>query len=505
MIQLGGRMVEYLWAMGLLMAAGFVVTFVAVPLFKRLAVKYGVVSAPGGRRTHGEPTPMLGGMAIFLPLALVFLPFLAFSVVRGTPSVRTDTLQMASLFVGSAWILALGTLDDKYRIGWREKLLGQFGGAFILVLGGHSITTATLPLLGLVDFGWLGVPLFMLAVVAITNAINLTDGIDGLAGGICFFAALTCGVIGLFKGDLFPAAAGFVISGAILGFLVYNFPPASIFMGDGGSMMMGFLLGALAMSSAAAFPGQRLGTSVMIVIPFLPFGIPLFDAMLSVARRWLRGQEIFLGDGDHLHYRVTAKTKNTRLTVIIFYLFSSLLCAITLILVLGPKSELVRTLVLFASIVLCAGAVAGIRLYRFHSLIATLRNRPHFKFLGSYLWYMKHKVQRADSFGSLIQLLESGVTDLAFDHVEVLHNGRTIGKWINPDRVHPESPRVSGEETLNGQYLTVRWARPVHEDNAYNEYLKLTWYRFLAALAFAVEENYKAECQAPAEATAWRV
>jgi UDP-GlcNAc:undecaprenyl-phosphate GlcNAc-1-phosphate transferase len=258
------------FAMSLLILFGFIVTYTTIPALRRVALNYDVVSAPGGRRSHNKPTPLLGGLAIFLPFAAVFITFFILTITEQIVLNQPTKVQMLALFIGTTWILILGTLDDKAHLGWRLKLAGQGLGAAILVLGGHNIVRATLPFIGPVEFGWYGIPLFVLAVIAITNAINLIDGMDGLAGGICFFAALTSAVIGIAKGDIFTATVGFTIVGSLLGFLMFNLPPASIFMGDGGAMMMGFLLGTLATSFSAISPGQRLGTSVMILAPFLP-------------------------------------------------------------------------------------------------------------------------------------------------------------------------------------------------------------------------------------------
>lgn len=463
---------------------GLAGTACAVPGAKRLAVMCNIVSAPGGRRLHSTPTPLLGGVAIFIPLAMVFLWMLVQEAVRTVPSPRSPFFLLLSLFIGTSWMLALGTIDDAARLSWRKKLLGQLFGAGILVIGGHGITTATLPFLGTVDFGVAGSPLFVLVVVAVTNAINLIDGIDALAGGICFFAALTSGVIAASLGDPFVATIAFTVAGSLAGFLIFNFPPASIFMGDGGSMSIGFLLAALATSSAAVlFPGQRLGAGVMILIPFLPFGIPLFEVALSVSRRWLRGQAIFMGDGDHLHHRVTRQVANPVTAVLVFYAFSGALCVLTLSLVLGGASDTLRILMVSALLVVIGGFVGSLSLYRLETLLVTVRNRPHFKFLGSYLWFMTHKIEKTRCAQDLLGLLESGVRDLAFDQVEVLYRGRTVQKWANPSRVHPGNPRAVEDVCFDQCNLLVRWERPLHEDEAYNEYLRLTWGRFLNVLA----------------------
>ena len=472
----------YHFAMSVLVLFGFIVTYATIPVFRKVALKYDVISAPGGRRSHLKPTPLLGGLAIFLPFAAAFSSFLFLVCIGQIVLNQPSKIQMISLFLGTTWILMLGTLDDKAHLGWGVKLTGQFLGAAILVVGGHSINTATLPLMGPVEFGWYGIPLFFFAVIAITNAINLVDGMDGLAGGICFFAALTSAVIGIAKGDLFTATMAFTVAGSLLGFLMFNLPPASVFMGDGGAMMMGFLLGTLATSSAAISPGQRLGTSVMILAPFLPFGIPLFDVALSIFRRLIRGQAVFLGDGDHLHNRLRDKIKNPKITVGVFYFFSAALCALTLFTVLGFESALAQSVGAVIVLVILGGIIGSIRLYKFDKLLVTLRNRHHFKFLGGFLKFMRYRIRRSQSLHELLALLETGVRDLHFDKVEVLSDGEILFKWANPKLVHPSNPRIYSEESLDNDRIIVKWSRPFHDDETYNEYLMLTWYRFLVEL-----------------------
>jgi len=470
------------WAVILLLVFGFTATWAAIPWAQKWAPQYGLVAPPGGRRNHAQDTPLTGGWALFLPLAVTFLFLFALAVGGKLKIPRADWLRMLSLFLGTTWILILGTIDDRVIISWKRKLLGQVLGGVIVIVGGHSISVVTIPWVGPVDFGWYGLPFFLLAVITITNAINLIDGLDGLAGGICFFAALTSAVIALVKRDPVTAILGFTLSGSLLGFLRFNFPPATIFLGDGGSMMLGFLLGTQAVSSAAFFPGQRLGTSIMILAPFLPLGIPLFEVALSVARRWLSGQAIFMGDGNHLHHRLLGKFKAARPTVAIFYFFTASLCTLTLLMVLEVRSPLIRLCTALLTLVLMLAVTWSLRLYGDRSLFLTLRNRPHFKFLGEFLRFMKMRVSRAKSGADLLGLLESGVRDLDFDRVEVVHKGRAVRKWINPQPVHPESPRLASEESFNGWDLKISWAQPLHGDDGYNEYLLLTWRRFLAAV-----------------------
>ncbi|MEW6658415.1 MAG: MraY family glycosyltransferase [Thermodesulfobacteriota bacterium] len=481
-----------------LLVFGFGVTYAIIPRAKKWGRSWGLVAPPGGRRHHPQDTPLTGGVALFIPLMVSFLAFFGLALAGKLSMLRPEWPRMLSLFLGTTWILILGTIDDRLMLGWKPKLAGQFLAGLILVLGGHTVSVATIPWVGPVYFGWYGIPFFLCAVVTITNAINLIDGLDGLAGGICFFAALTSAVIASVKGDFFTATLSFTLAGSLLGFLRFNFPPASIFLGDGGSMMLGFLLGTLAISSTAFFPGQRLGTSIMILAPFLPLGIPLFEVALSVLRRWLTGQALFLGDGNHLHHRLLSKIKAARPTVAIFYFFSASLCALTLLMVLEVQTPVLRFFAGFLTLVLMLAVTWSLRLYGERGLFLTLRNRPYFKFLGEFLRFMKLRIGRARSVADLLGLLESGVRDLEFDRVEVVYQGRILRRWTNPQPVHPDSPRLVFEESLAAWDLGIKWARPVHGDEDYNEYLHLTWRRFLGAIKAALPPQDPGLGDAPA-------
>jgi len=481
-------MVEMSTLMLLAGPLGFGVTFLCVPLVRRIALTYGVVDHPGGRRLHEKPTPLLGGTAIFVPFALIFGFYSYLGLSGAIPDGQPDRLQMVTLFLGALWMLILGTVDDVIGIGWNKKLVGELVAVAILMYGGHSVSKATIPFFGLVDFGWWGMPLFAVTVLTITNAINLVDGLDGLAGGICLFAAIASGIIGWSKGDLFTATVAFTISGSLLGFLIYNFPPASIYMGDGGSLTMGFLLGTLATSCSAMSPGQRSGTMVMVLLPFLPFGIALLDVILAVLRRWITGRKIFLPDADHLHHRLMEKFQRPRRVVVILYSFSALLCAITLSVVLGPKSDALTAFLVISGCLIIGVVVAVLRLYRIEHLAKAIENRPHFQFVSSYRAFMTAKLRRVRSFEELIALLQTGIPELGFDSVEVLNHGQTMRVWVNPTKLHPESPRVCSERTFDGIGLAVRWIAPTHESESYQKFLHLTWYGLLTEFGSRMEQ-----------------
>ncbi len=471
----------YLTAIGLL-AFGLGGTLALSPVAKYVARSHGFMSVPRGRRIHQKPVPLLGGLAIGVPFGIISVAALLL-LWSESPGPRLPSIpEVLALTVGTTIVFLVGAADDKWRISWRKKLAGQAVAGLVALAGGHTIASATVPWVGAVDFGWLGYPLLFFAVIVITNAFNLVDGIDGLAGGIGLFAALTMGVIAFAKGDPYAAAVGFVLAGSLAGFLVHNLPPASIFMGDGGSLMVGFLLATMALSGAAVFPGQRKGTAAMIVIPFLPFAIPLLDVALSVARRWIRGQLVFGGDSDHLHHRLSARVQNPRLTIGIFYLFSAAACLLTLLFVLCNESNTISFLCGAITLLLFAGAVAAIGLYRVDTLVGAMRKRPHFRALGHYLDRMKWTMRKARSVPELLMMLETGVTELAFDRVTVMHNETVAGDWRNDAPVHLSSSRVEAREHFPDENVTVEWVRPIHDDDTYNQYPALTWLRCIDLL-----------------------
>jgi hypothetical protein len=216
--------------------------------------------------------------------------------------------------------------------------------------------------------------------------------------------------------------------------------------------------------------------------PFLPFGIPLFEVALSIVRRLVRGQAVFLGDGDHLHNRLRGKIADPKLAVGVFYFFSAALCALTLFVVLGKDSPPAQFVGAVIALIILGGMIGSISLYNVRELVVTLRNRQHFRFLGGFLRFMKWRIRRAQSLQELLGLLETGVRDLHFDKVEVVSDSDVLFSWTNTRLVHPGNPRIYSEEFLSDGGIIVKWWRPFHDDETYNEYLMLTWSRFLVDL-----------------------
>lgn len=469
---------------------GFAVTGLATPVMKDCAVRWRVLAVPGGRRNHHGPTPLLGGVAIFLPFAIVFTLLFILFLLDEVQFSRPSTLQMLSLFLASGWITFLGALDDKLRLNWKKKLAGQLFAIGILVIGGHRINVASIPFWTTVDFGWLGIPLFVVVVLVVVNAINIIDGVDGLAGGICFFAAATCATICFWTGDIFGALIGACVAGSLLAFLFFNFPPASIYLGDGGSLFLGLLLGTLAASSAAAYPGQRPSTLVMVVVPFVPFTAAFLDVVLAIVRRSLSGRKIFTPDSDHLHHRLLEKFKSPKKVIAIFYAFSAVLCVLTINVFVTPHSDIATWSWLLFGLILVGVTTAILKMYRVGEFKRTIENRPHFQFISSYKSFMSAKIRTINSLEELLALLSTGVTDLGYDSVEVIRNGNTFCYWGNPSRKHPAAPRLYQELSFQELGLVVKWIVPQHESKTYQKFLEITWYqvaRDIGERAMAIE------------------
>lgn len=459
---------------------GLAATYALVPIMKRVALSRDIIAYPGGRRNHQAPIPLLGGVAIFLPLLVAFSCLLFADLLGETNFNDQFRFKLLSLFLGSCWILLLGTIDDKMKLSWKKKLAGQIFGVVVLIWGGHTIGSTTIPYIGPVNFGFMGYIILGVAVITVTNAVNLIDGIDGLAGGVCLFAAITSGIVAFFKNDLVTSALVFTLAGSLVAYLRFNFHPASIYMGDGGSLTLGFFLSVLATSNMAVSQGQRSGTMSMMIVPLLPFGVALIDVALAVVRRWISGRKIFLPDADHLHHRFMEVFGRPRLVVSIFYAFSAVFCVITISMVLVPESNYLFEAVCFAGFVLIVSMAFVLRLYRVDQLPTIIKNRPDFKFLSSFHTFMTMRVRKARTLEELLSLMESGVRDLDFDSVEVNVQGKWSMSWINPTCKHPESCRNHCNRMFRGSTITVNWVVPNHDSANYQRYLELVWHWFLS-------------------------
>ncbi|AFK85344.1 MULTISPECIES: MraY family glycosyltransferase [Thermoanaerobacterium] len=282
----------------------FVAALMATPAAKKLAYKIGAIDIPKDkRRVHSKPVPLIGGLAIYLGTVLSMLLFL--------PKSETNI----GIIAGSTIIVALGIFDDKYELKAKVKLLGQLLAAFVVVLSGVRIDWLTNPFGdGMINIGVFAIPLSIFWIVGITNAMNLIDGLDGLAAGIASISSGSLFVVSLLNGRYATAIITVAVTGAALGFLPYNFNPAKIFMGDTGAMFLGFILSAVSIQGAV-----KSAAAIAIAVPILALGVPVFDTIFAIIRRLANKKPIMEADKGHLHHRLLALGLSQRQAVFVMY------------------------------------------------------------------------------------------------------------------------------------------------------------------------------------------
>ncbi|WP_226580644.1 glycosyltransferase family 4 protein [Halobacillus litoralis] len=261
-----------------------ITSILVTPLVKKIAIKIGATDQPNHRKVHKNVMPRLGGLAIYLSFALGILFFFP------------ESEYTWPVLLGATVIILTGVLDDLRELSAKVKLAGQLLAAAIVVIGGVQVSFINLPFGGELELGYLSIPITVLWIVAITNAINLIDGLDGLAAGVSAIALLTISGMAITMGNVFVVFAGLMMLGSTLGFLVYNFYPAKIFMGDTGALFLGFMISVLSLL------GFKNVTLFSFVIPVIILGVPISDTLFAIVRRVIQRKPLSAPDKSHLHH-----------------------------------------------------------------------------------------------------------------------------------------------------------------------------------------------------------
>lgn len=311
--------------MYLIFASGlsaFLLSLILTPVIRDIFGKLGVVDRPDAiRKLHAQPIPRVGGIAIAVSYVLAFAVVLCFPF-KYAPEIDRIAPSVIKLFCAAAIVFATGLFDDLVGYYPWQKLVGQIWAAVMAYLGGVQMHIgASQPW----NISW-NLPLSILWVVGCTNAFNLIDGLDGLAAGVGLFATLTTLVAALIDHNLQLALVTMPLAGCLLGFLRYNFNPASVFLGDCGSLLVGFLLGCYGL-----IWGQHCVTLVGLTAPLLAVSIPLLDTALAVLRRFLRDRPIFAADRGHIHHMLLARGLTVRHTALLMYAVCGFVAALSLL------------------------------------------------------------------------------------------------------------------------------------------------------------------------------
>ena len=325
------------------LVVALVISFLSTPIVKSFAYKLGAIDVPKDeRRMHKVPIPRMGGLAIFLGFIISVLLF-----------VEVDD-QMKGILLGSVIIVVMGIIDDITPLRASLKFVIQILAALIPVYYGVQITCISNPNLfsdnPYWNFGWLSIPITVIWIVGLTNAVNLIDGLDGLAIGVSSISALTMLAIAILVAEPQVAVIMAALVGACIGFMPYNMNPAKIFMGDTGSTFLGYILACITIQGLFKFYAV-----ISFVVPFLILGLPIFDTMFAIIRRISHGQNPMAPDRSHVHHRLIDMGLNQKQAVAVLYVISAILGLSAV--VLATSGEIKAILCLMALIIVCLIAV----------------------------------------------------------------------------------------------------------------------------------------------------
>lgn len=285
----------------------FLISLLVTPLVIRFSKKVNATDKPDHRKMHKLPIPTLGGLAIFISF------FAGLMILQPTSSYHL------AIVIGAVIIILLGYFDDLYNLSAKIKFVIQLAVAIMIVAwGGLQVDFINLPFGGQVNFGLLSSVVTVLWIVGVTNAINLIDGLDGLAAGVSSIALMTIAGMAVIMGDVYVATLAFILFFSTAGFLRYNFYPAKIFMGDTGALFLGYMISVLALL------GFKNVTIISFLIPIFILGVPISDTLIAMVRRYMNKQPITSPDSSHLHHRLLKFGLTHRQTVLFIYSLSAM-------------------------------------------------------------------------------------------------------------------------------------------------------------------------------------
>lgn len=398
---------------------------ILTPLVIRMAVAWGLFDAPhGDRRVHTEPIPRVGGVAVFASMG-IGLVVLAASSVSGIGSVGPFSSLLSGVLFGSGIIFATGLIDDLIGLRPGVKFIAQLIAAGVVYVYGFRVGVISFGYGVQVDVAWLSMPITVLWIVGVTNAFNLIDGLDGLATGIAIITLAVMLAVSTALGNSEAVILCVALLGSLLAFLRYNFSPAKIFLGDSGSLFVGFMLAVLTVYGSQV----ERGASVLALIPIFCLAIPLLDTVLAMLRRFLRGVPLSQADGRHIHHRLLALGLSHRHAVVILYMVAGVLASLGLSLVMAPPPAIVGVAAAAGGVAL-ALVVYGLRRLQYHEFVEAagvlasgmgrvkraIRDQIYAQDVGEV-------VRQAESLEQVNAVLEDNAATFGFLHIEVCRDG----------------------------------------------------------------------------------
>lgn len=331
---------------------GFLTTYFFVPPVMVIATKLGAIDKPDGqRKIHKKPIPRLGGVAIYIGILTGVLGGVGYLFLK-KQTILLDPRNLIGIMIGATFIVLLGIADDFFSLKPSEKYLGQIAGAFIAIFFGFTISFFNLPTGSTFALGYWSIPVTIFWITAMVNIMNFIDGLDGLAAGVATIAGLSFLAYLLQKQNVTLALIIAALVGSSLAFLRYNFYPAKIFMGDSGSMLLGYLFGVISVNGVI-----KSLSAFSLLVPIVIMGVPIIDTFLAIVRRASAGRPITEADSRHIHHTLLHRGLGHRGAVIIIYIWSALL-AVAGYMVSGPGAYIEKILYLAGAFIITIAIVS---------------------------------------------------------------------------------------------------------------------------------------------------
>src|SRR5262252_217036 len=430
---------------------------ILTPIVRQLAHRFGLFDhARASRKIHGKPIPRLGGIAIVIAFYAPLVGLLLFQTGVGHLFVA-EREHVIGLFVGGLSIAALGLYDDLRGANAWKKFLVQFAVAGLLYSLDFRIEVIANPFGSPISLGWVSLPFTIFWIVGVINAVNLIDGLDGLASGVALVAITTTFLVSLLRGHPLMMLFTSALAGAIVGFLLYNFNPASIFMGDTGSMFLGFVL-----STTAIQTNQKASTAVAVLIPAIALGLPIMDTLLAIARRALRGRPLFQADKDHIHHRLIAAGLTHRQAVLVLYGFCLLLGAGALVLTYANSSQAALLLVVLALVAFIF--LRSLGFLRLSRVSATAADRKRNRALRAAIRPLGRRLQRVARIDEIAAITVEAARVFGATEMNLRVGSESVAFAATSDEPLTGEPEpfqgqflVPGGKTLDERTLDVKW------------------------------------------------
>jgi len=442
-------------------------TLAVTPFVKKMALSYGLVDLPSARKIHEFAVPRIGGVAIFFAFFFPFVILYLFRQQSEAAELVFKDGRASGFLVGAILIFLLGLWDDISSLSFKAKFAGQIGVALIAYFCGFQIAVVTSPFNTGVSLGFLALPVTVFWFVLVINAINLVDGLDGLAAGICLFVSLAMLFVCTSRNTIVPALAFASLAGALIGFLRYNFNPASIFMGDSGSYFLGFSLAAL--SVGGSMKGQ---VATAMLIPVIALVVPLIDTLWAPFRRFVLGRKMFQPDRSHIHHRLVKLGYTQQRAVLLIYGVTIFLGigAMTLVHAQNDASALIL-FVLGVGVILITRYLGLPDFFSMRRISVWARDltdeagisHERRSFLNHQL-----RISGAENLDDLWQAVGDSLDSLGFDYGEFCYFGDQSCKTSGPTDLHFTWKRTHDSDRTLTEECILKIELPVHDLDSVN-------------------------------------